>query len=37
MERANEKRERTEVRAEIIKLDEAIVEFFDARRSYTKK
>ena len=34
---ANEKRELTEVRAEIIKLDEAIVELLDARGNVSQR
>lgn len=37
MDMANEKKELTELRAEIIKRDDAIVELLDARRNYPQK
>jgi chorismate mutase len=37
MEMANEKRELTELRAEIIKLDDAIVELLDARANISQR
>ena len=37
MEMANEKKELTELRAEIVELDEAVVELLDTRRNSLKK